>query len=239
MMADSSSRLTVKSISSKFGITPCFMAKPRHGLPGNSGHVHVSLVDKSSGKNLLYRETEDSNPPYPDLRHLSDLGRHFLAGVLDGLADIMPLVAPTINSYKRLVENFWAPVTVSWGLEHRAASIRLISPPTAPPKGTRFEVRIAGADTCPHLVFSAILALGWRGVTKKLEIPVPPLGKGEDVGGASDKGERLPKSLKEATARMMRPGSVAREVFGDEFVEHYGGTREHEIRLFDEAVTDW
>lgn len=72
-----------------------------------------------------------------------------------------------------------------------------------------------------------------------MEIPVPPLGKGEDVGGASDKGERLPKSLKEATARMMRPGSVAREVFGDEFVEHYGGTREHEIRLFDEAVTDW
>ena len=214
------------------------MAKPRQGLPGNSGHMHVSVVD-SSNQNLFYRGSKDENPTWPDLAHLSDLGRHFLAGLLDGLPDIMPIVAPTVNSYKRLVENFWAPVTVSWGLEHRAASIRLIAPPTASPKATRFEIRVAGADANPHLVLAAILACGWRGVEKKLAVKVPPLGKGEDVGGASDQGERLAKSLKEATARFMREGSVAREVFGDEFVEHYGGTREHEVRLWDEAVTDW
>ncbi|MCJ1336710.1 hypothetical protein MMC09_001988 [Bachmanniomyces sp. S44760] len=231
-------KYVVKAIGSKHGITPCFMAKPREGLPGNSGHMHVSIVDKS-GTNLFYRDRKDENPTYPDLAHLSDLGRHFLAGLLDGLADIMPIVAPTVNSYKRLVENFWAPVTVSWGLEHRAASIRLIAPPTASPKATRFEIRVPGADTNPHLVLAAILALGWRGVEKKLEIGVPPLGKGEDVGGTSDKGVRLAKSLKEATAVFMRKESVAREVFGDEFVEHFGGTREHEIRLWDEAVTDW
>ena len=225
-------------MGSKFGITPCFMAKPREGLPGNSGHMHVSVVDKE-GKNLFYRGSKDSNPPYPDLAHLSDIGRHFLAGLLDGLPDVMPIVAPTVNSYKRLVENFWAPVTVSWGLEHRAASIRLIAPPTASPKATRFEVRVAGADANPFLVLAAILALGWRGVEKKMEINVPPLGKGQDVGGAADKGVRLAKSLKEATVTMMREGSVAREVFGDEFVDHFGGTREHEIRLWDEAVTDW
>ena len=90
------SRLTVKSLGSKFGITPCFMAKPRSGLPGNSGHMHVSLVD-NSGTNLFYRGSEDPNPPYPDVRFLSDLGRHFLAGLIDGLPDIMPIVAPTIN----------------------------------------------------------------------------------------------------------------------------------------------
>ena len=73
----------------------------------------------------------------------------------------------------------------------------------------------------------------------KMEITVPPLGKGEEVGGASDKGERLARSLKEATATFTREGSVAREVFGDDFVEHFGGTREHEIKLWDEAVTDW
>lgn len=200
--------------------------------------MHVSIVDKS-GKNLFYRGSEDPDPPYPDLAHLSDLGRHFLAGLLDGLPDIMPIVAPTINSYKRLVENFWAPVTVSWGLEHRAASIRLIAPPTASPKATRFEVRVAGADANPHLVLAAILALGWRGVKKRIEIGVPPLGKGQDIGGEADKGVRLAKSLKEATATMTRKGSVAREVFGDEFVEHFGGTREHEVRLWEEAVTDW
>ena len=231
-------RYVVKSLGSKHGITPCFMAKPRQGLPGNSGHMHVSIVD-SSNRNLFARSSTDSKAEYPDIANLSDLGRSFLAGLIDGLPDIMPIVAPTINSYKRLVENFWAPVTVSWGLEHRAASIRVIAPPTASPKATRFEIRVAGADANPHLVLAAILACGWRGCEKRLKIKVPPLGKGEDVGGASDKGERLAKSLKEATARFMRKESVAREVFGDEFVDHYGGTREHEIRLWEEAVTDW
>jgi len=215
------------------------MAKPRAGLPGNSGHMHVSIVDSKSGKNLFYRETPDENPPYPDLKHFSDVGRHFLAGLLEGLPDVMPILAPTINSYKRLVENFWAPVTVSWGLEHRAASIRLIGPPTASSKATRFEVRVPGADTNPYLVLATILALGWRGVEKKLEIKLPPLGKGEEVGSATDKGLRLARSLKEATERFARKESVAREVFGDDFVDHFAGTREHEIRLWDEAVTDW
>ena len=215
------------------------MAKPREGLPGNSGHMHVSITDQESGRNLFYRGTPDPNPPYPDLANLSDLGRHFLAGLLEGLPDVMPLVAPTVNSYKRLVENFWAPVTVSWGLEHRAASIRLIAPPTSPPKATRFEIRVAGADANPYYVLAAILALGMRGIEKELEISVPPLGKGEDVGGDLDKGVRLAKSLKEANVRFMHKDSVAREVFGDEFVDHFGGTREHEVRLWEEAVTDW
>ncbi|OTA25466.1 hypothetical protein BTJ68_12674 [Hortaea werneckii EXF-2000] len=231
-------KLAVKNLSSKYGITPCFMAKPRQGLPGNSGHVHVSLCDPKTGSNLLARDSPDPNPQYEDIKHLSDTGRHFLAGILDGLADVMPIVAPTVNSYKRLVENFWAPVTVSWGLEHRAASIRVIAPPTAPPKGTRFEIRVAGADANPYLVFAAILALGLRGIEKGLPLPIAPLARGQDVGGTGDKGERLAKSLKEATERFARKGSIAREVFGDEFVEHFAGTREHEVRLWDEAVTD-
>lgn len=239
-MADRASlfKYVVKAMGSKHGITPCFMAKPRQGLPGNSGHMHCSIVDKS-GKNLFARAEKDPNPPYKDLEYVSDLGRQFLAGLLDGLADVMPLIAPTVNSYKRLVENFWAPVTVSWGLEHRAASIRLIAPPIASPKATRFEIRTSGADTNPHLVLAAILALGWRGIEKKLEIKLPPLSKGADVGSAEDKGERLPKNLKDSTAKFMAKNSVAREVFGDDFVEHFGGTREHELRLWDEAVTDW
>ncbi|KAB8073495.1 hypothetical protein BDV29DRAFT_135326 [Aspergillus leporis] len=231
-------KYVVKSIGTKHGITPTFMAKPRQGLPGNSGHMHISLVT-SDGKNAFLRDTPDPSPPYPDVAHLSDLGRHFLAGVLTGLPDIMPMFAPTVNSYKRLVENFWAPVTVSWGLEHRAASIRLITPPTASPKGTRLEVRVPGADANPHYAMAAIVALGWRGVEKKLEIPVPPLSKGEDMGGGSDQGVRLAKTLKEAVATFTRKDSVAREVFGDAFVNHFGGTREHEVRLWEEAVTDW
>lgn len=239
-MADRASlfKYVVKAVATKYSIIPCFMAKPRAGLPGNSGHTHISVVGRD-GKNLLFRETKDENAPWPDIAHLSDLGRHFLAGILEGLPDVMPMVAPTINSYKRLVENFWAPVTVSWGLEHRAASIRLIAPPTSKPGATRFEVRVPGADGNAYYVMAAILGLGWRGVEKKLEIPCPPLGKGQDAGGSDDQGVRLAKSLKEATERFMRPDSIAREVFGDDFVDHFGGTREHEVRLWDEAVTDW
>lgn len=195
----------------------------------------VSLVD-SDGNNLFARSERDPEAGR-DLAYLSDIGRHFLAGVLEGLPSIMPLLAPTVNSYKRLVENFWAPVTVSWGLEHRAASIRLISPPLASPKATRFEIRTCGADANPYYVLAAVLTTGLRGVEKKLEIPVPPLGVARGPG--SDDGQRLARNLMEAVNKMTEKGSVAREVLGDAFVDHYAGTREHEWRLWEEAVTDW
>lgn len=240
-MADRASifKYVVKSTATKYGITPSFMAKPRQGLPGNSGHVHISLVDLESGKNLFARETPDENAQYKDLEYLSDTGRQFLAGLIEGLPDIMPIFAPTINSYKRLVENFWAPVTVSWGLEHRSASIRLITPPTSKPSATRFEVRVPGADANPFLVLSAILACGWRGIEKKLEISLPPLGKGEETSNGGQGNTRLSKNLREATEIFARKDSVAREVFGGEFVEHFAGTRVHECKLWEEAVTDW
>jgi len=242
-------RLAVKSTAIQYGITPCFMAKPKQGLPGNSGHMHVSLVQ--DGTSLLARDEANPAAKWPDLAHISDLGCHFLAGILDGLPDVMPMLAPTINSYKRLVENFWAPVTVSWGLENRSASIRLVAPPMCKPSAIRFEVRVAGADANPYFVLAAIVGLGWRGVEKRLEIGIPP---GFDEGqqqsqsqsqsesqnkSKSHSGERLARSLREATAKFMARDSVAREVFGDAFVDHFGGTREHEIRQFDEAVTDW
>ncbi|KAB8273782.1 hypothetical protein BDV30DRAFT_238305 [Aspergillus minisclerotigenes] len=213
-MADKASlfKYVVKAYGIKHGITPCFMAKPRHELPGNGGHMNISLIT-ADGKSAFTRDTPDPSPPYPDAAHLSDLGRQFLAGLLVGLPDIMPLFAPTINSYKRLVEDLWAPNTVSWGLEHRAASIRLITPPTANANATRFEISVPGADANPHFVLAAIIALGWRGVEKKLEIPVPPLPKGEDMSSSSDKSMPLAKSWKEAVATFTRLGSVAREVF--------------------------
>ncbi|RPB27559.1 glutamine synthetase [Terfezia boudieri ATCC MYA-4762] len=231
-------KYVVKSTSTKFGITPCFMAKPREGLPGNSGHMHISLIDAETSQNLFAADKPNPNAAYPDLAYLTPLAIHFLAGILHGLPDIMPLLAPTINSYKRLVENFWAPVTVSWGLEHRSASIRLISPPVSLPKATRLEIRTPGADANPHFVLGAILALGMYGVEYKLELPVPPLKRGEDTNNANP-GERLPASLKEATARFIAEGSMARKVFGNEFVDHFGGTRTHEVKLWDEAVTEW
>lgn len=209
------------------------MAKPVFGLPGNSGHIHISLTSPS-GDNLFARTSPDTSATYPDLAHLSDLGRHFLAGLLQALPSIMPAFAPTINSYKRLVENFWAPVHVSWGLEDRTSSIRLIAPPVSSPAATRFEARIPGADLHPHYAMAAILGAGLRGIRKKLPLTVPPtrFRKMEEL-------EFLPNTLDEAVRRFKAPSSVAREIFGDEFVDFYAATREHELRVFREAVTDW
>lgn len=217
------------------GITPCFMSKPIAGHAGNSGHIHVSLADKND-TNLFARETADPNAQWSDIEYLSDLGRHFLAGLLEALPDIMPLFAPTVNSYKRLVENYWAPVHVSWGLEDRIASIRLITPPVCKPGATRFEVRIPGADLHPHFALSAILAAGWRGVEKKREISVAPMSARKE---GDPRPELLPNTLNQALVRFSAQDSIARELLDDGFVDFFTATRRHELGLWREAVTDW
>lgn len=228
-------RFLAKSLGVDHGVTPCFMAKPMHGLPGSSGHIHISLAD-SNGKNLFSRDSPEENPRWSDIAHLSDTGRHFLAGLLEALPDIMPLFAPTVNSYKRLVENYWAPVHISWGLEDRIASIRLITPPVCKPGATRFEVRIPGADLHPHFALSAILAAGWRGVEKKVEITVPPMSARKQGDPRPD---LLPNTLDQALARFSASGSIARDMLGNEFVDFFTATRQHELGLWREAVTDW
>lgn len=218
----------------EYNVTPCFMAKPVYGIPGSSGHIHVSLSDME-GNNVFARPTPDPNAPWPDVASLSDTGRHFLAGLLDALPDIMPLFAPTVNSYKRLIENYWAPVDVSWGLEHRLASIRLITPPVCKPSATRIEVRLPGADLHPHYALTAIVAAGWRGIQERMEISIPPEGS-RQKGSRAD---RLPRTLDEAVSRFRAEGSLARKILDAEFVEFFSTTRDHELKLWREAVTDW
>jgi glutamine synthetase len=211
------------------------MAKPIQGLPGSSGHIHLSICDRE-GRNLFAQDEPDPNPQWPDIAGLSRTGQHFLAGLLEALPDIMPLLAPTVNSYKRLIENFWAPVHLSWGLEDRIASIRLIAPPVCAPKSTRFEVRIPGADLHPHYALSALLAAGWRGVQLKRPLTIPPMSARPK---ADPRLELLPKSLEDALARFRADGSIARQILDPGFVDFFGATREHELRLWREAVTDW
>ncbi|KAA8643782.1 glutamine synthetase family protein [Aspergillus tanneri] len=226
-------KFLAKSIGIEHGITPCFMAKPIQGQPGSSGHIHISLCDLE-GRNLFARETLDTDAPWPDAAGLSDMGRQFLAGILEALPGIMPLFAPTINSYKRMVENFWAPVNISWGLEDRMASIRIITPPVCKPSATRFEVRIPGADLHPHYALSAILAAGWRGVQKQLKIQIPPVSAQGD-----SRPELLPNNLEEALERFDAANSISREILDGEFVDFFTATRQHELRVWREAVTDW
>ncbi|KAH9997320.1 glutamine synthetase/guanido kinase [Russula vinacea] len=235
----------VKSLGMKYGITPSFMAKPWGNLPGCSGHIHVSLRD-SSGFNIFAVSSEElqggrEGAAYDELKYISQTAEHFLAGVLDGLTDGKCPLVPTINGYKRLVsgEAFWAPNAVTYGYDSRAASVRVISPPSVPPTATRFEIRVTGADVNPFFALSTIFGLGLRGIEKKLPLPVPPISHFSLEDKKAGKITMLPQSLETATERMVRPDSIAREVFGNEFVDHFGGTREHEIKLWNEAVTSW
>ncbi|PVG02781.1 glutamine synthetase/guanido kinase [Serendipita vermifera] len=235
-------KFLVKSIGIQKGILPSFMAKPWGNLPGCSGHVHVSLRTKH-GNNLFAVDREDldngrANAQYEDTKWLSQEGEWFLAGILDGLEDIVPLLVPTINGYKRLVggESFWAPNAVTWGYDSRAASVRLITPPSCARSATRLEIRVPGADMNPYFALSAIFLLGFRGIEKKMSIPVPPV---KELMGDKSKVIKLATSLEKATQLFMRKESVAREVLGDDFVDHYGGTREHEVNAWNEAVTNW
>ncbi|KAI0723955.1 glutamine synthetase/guanido kinase [Cerioporus squamosus] len=240
-------KFLAKSVGMKRGVVPSFMAKPWGNLPGCSGHIHVSIRDKD-GKNIFALSASElktgrADAQYEDTKFLSQEGEWFLAGILDGLPDVMPTLVPTINGYKRLVggEAFWAPNAVTYGYDSRAASIRIISPPSVPPSATRMEVRVPGADMNPYFALSAIFALGLRGIEKKLPLPGPPVGQLTQEDKKAGKVKMLPQSLEAATERMMRPESIAREeaVFGNDFVDHYGGTRQHEVKLWNEAVTNW
>ncbi|KAJ3736086.1 hypothetical protein DFJ43DRAFT_1150381 [Lentinula guzmanii] len=236
-----------KSVGMQYGVVPTFMAKPWGNLPGCSGHTHVSLRDKS-GRNIFAVSDEELSNGRPgaandDVKFLSEEAEHFLAGILDGIADVMPMVVPTINGYKRLVggEAFWAPNAITYGYDSRAASIRIISPPSVPPAATRLEIRVPGADMNPYFAISAIFLLGLRGIEKKLELSTLPMSKLSADDKKNGTIKMLPTSLEAATERMMRPESIAREkgMFGDVFVEHFGGTREHEVKVWNEAVTNW
>ncbi|KAI6036532.1 hypothetical protein BKA83DRAFT_4164165 [Pisolithus microcarpus] len=224
------------SIGMKHQVLPSFMAKPwGNVLLTASRHTHVSLRDPSGQNLFAYTESSDGrdDAAFEDTKFLSSIGEQFLAGILDGLPEAcnsLPCLClhefvPTINGYKRLVggESFWAP--------NAPASIRIISPPAVPPSATRFEVRVPGADMNPYLVLSAIFRLGMRGITQGLKLTIPPIST--YLNDPSRQGEvvMLPTSLEDATTKMMRSGSVAREVFGDEF--------SRSLRLWNAAVTNW
>jgi len=199
------------------------MAKIHETLPGCGGHVHQSLWDEAGGRNLFH-------DPEDGLR-LSPLARHYIAGQLHCLPHILPMYAPTLNSYKRLVEGAWAPTTLTWGVENRTVALRVLNGGAA---SCRVETRVVGADANPYLAMAAALASGLYGIRHRLELQPRVEGNGYRV---FDHGT-LPHTLIEATTRM-RDSAVARELLGDAFTDHFTMTREWEWRQHLKAVTDW
>jgi glutamine synthetase len=211
-----------KEIGKRFGIMPSFMAKWAQQYPGCSGHIHQSLSD---GKKNLFFDAKSS-------RSMSKLFESYLAGQVACLMEFAPMFWPTVNSYKRLVDGFWAPVKPTWGVDNRTASFRVIA---GSPKSTRLETRCPGADVNPYLAMAAVIAAGLHGVEKGLKLTAPPI-TGTNQGAENI--PRAPRSLIETT-RIFRDSAIARDWLGDTFVEHFAATREWEWRQWQDAVTDW
>jgi glutamine synthetase len=217
-------KTAVKEIAYRHGMMATFMAKIDESLPGCGGHVHQSIWDKESKVNLFY----DANAPMK----MSAVMRHYIAGQLHCMSEVLPMFAPTVNSYKRLVEGAWAPTTLTWGVDNRTVALRVLCNGS---KSSRLETRVIGSDVNPYLAMAAALASGLYGIVNKVELRQPPT-KGN--GYKDDSNGRLPSTLKEATDRM-RASTIARELFGNAFVDHFTATREWEWKQHLKVVTDW
>ena len=211
-----------KEIGARFGIMPSFMAKWNAAYPGCSGHIHQSMSD---GKKNLFADAKG--------RHgMSKMFESYLAGQVSHLMEFAPMFWPTINSYKRLVDGFWAPVKPTWGVDNRTASFRVIG---GSPKSTRLETRCPGADVNPYLAMAAVIAAGLDGVEKGMKLTAPAI---HGTNGGAENIPRAPRTLIETT-RNFQQSKVARDWLGDTFVDHFAATREWEWRQWLDGVTDW
>jgi len=214
----------VKEIAFQHEIVASFMAKWSDEVPGCGGHIHQSLWDNEESNNLFNSSESDKN--------LSPILEHYIAGQLHCLPDILPMYAPTVNSYKRFVSGSWASTSVSWGRDNRTAALRVIS---GEEESSRLETRVPGSDANPYLCMAAALASGLYGIENKLILDVPET-RGNEY---RNRGSRaLPTNLKDAASRM-KSSKLAKELFGKDFMDHFVYTREWEWEQFSKSVTDW
>ncbi|MFD2176812.1 glutamine synthetase family protein [Veronia pacifica] len=214
----------MKVLAQKNEMMATFMAKWTNDYPGQSGHIHISLRNKD-GSSAFY------DPHHP--LNMSDTQRHFIAGQQELMSDVLCMIAPTINSYSRMVPGFWAPTTATWGVENRTASLRLI-PGTE--KSQRVEYRLGAADANPYLALAAAIASGLHGIENNLE-PTDQV-EGNAYEQEHPAALQLPRTLWEA-AQKLKQSDPARSLFGDAFVDHFSASREWEEREFRKHVTDW
>ncbi|MET0635856.1 MAG: glutamine synthetase family protein [Chitinophagaceae bacterium] len=213
----------VKEIAYRHGILATFMAKINESLPGCGGHIHQSLADKK-GVNVFYDDLGEHK--------MSAVMQQYVAGQLYCLPFLLPMYAPTINSYKRLVEGAWAPTTLTWGIDNRTVALRILN---GSPAACRVENRVVGADANPCLAMAASVASGLYGIRMKMSLSQPvSLGNGYlDFSNG-----RLPSTLEQATAQM-KDSALAREILGEKFTTHFTATRDWEWKQHLKAVTDW
>ncbi|MGF1658709.1 MAG: glutamine synthetase family protein [Rubrimonas sp.] len=211
---------TVRQAALKHGVYATFMAKPHQFEPGSAMHIHQSVVSLETGETLFATpEGEDTA-----------LFRAHIAGLQKYLHDAMPLLGPNVNSYRRLVKDFAAPINTHWGHENRTVGLRV---PASRPHARRIENRIPGADANPYLALAASLVCGWLGMVDELE-PTPPLQK----NAYTVKSQRLPRHLLDALYAM-RGSKALREALGDDFVTIFLEVKQAEHAAYQQVISAW
>jgi glutamine synthetase len=213
-----------KILAQKSDMMATFMAKWSSEYPGQSGHIHMSLCNG------------DNQPVFhdPEATHgMSATMRHFVGGQQKLMPELLAMIAPTVNSYRRLIPGFWAPTEASWGVDNRTCALRVIP---GEPKSQRVECRVAGADANPYLALAASLGAGLWGIENKIE-PEDAI-TGNAYEKKFPKRLALPETLWDAAQRL-KASKAARDLFGDGFVDHFAATREWEERAFRKHISDW
>jgi glutamine synthetase len=215
-------KLAVKEVAASMGLRASFLAKTQPGQEGSSGHVHLSLW--AGGANAFGGQNGGGELPEPFTAAI--------AGVLDHLPAASLMLNPTINSYKRLVPGWFAPVNVSWGLENRSCAVRAVRGERA--ERWRLECRRPGADANPYLALAALAASALDGI-QRTAAPPPPV-----AGDASERHDLppLPGSLESALAAF-DDDAVFRRLVGEAFCDYYRTSRAWELSAWREAVSDW
>src|SRR5262249_45398371 len=222
----------VRTVAEQHGLWATFMPKPFAHLTGNGAHVHLSLADPETGANLFEDRSSDIG--------LSQLGRWFLGGVLSHARGLAAILAPIVNSYKRLIRGAprsgatWAPVYVTYGIANRTQMVRV-------PALGRFEIRIVDGAANPYLAFAAIIAAGLDGVENKLDpgaVNRENLYEMPEAELAARKIKFLPTTLSEALDAFEQD-SVVRGALGETYAKEYVRVKREEWREYNQTVSDW
>jgi glutamine synthetase len=210
---------TLREAALRHDMHATFMAKPIASEPGSAMHVHQSIVDKASGRNLF--SGEDGSPSREFKWYIGGLQRYIPAA--------MALFAPYVNSYRRLARYTAAPINIQWGTDNRTVGIRS---PVSSPAARRVENRVIGADANPYIAIAATLACGYLGIRDRIE-PSP-----ECTDDAYRSGYSLSRSLGEAL-QLLRDDQTLREILGDDFVTVYTEVKEAEHDEFMKVISPW
>jgi glutamine synthetase len=226
-------RVTLKAIAQRHGLYVTFMPKPFFGVNGSGMHCHQSLADAQTGENLFHDREDEYG--------LSDLAKHFIAGQLAHARGMSAILAPLVNSYKRLVPGYEAPVHLSWARINRSALIRVPQTTRGRAEATRIELRCPDPSCNPYLAFTVMLAAGLDGIRRKLMPPRPVeenLYHFDDQMMAKYAVGTLPGTLKEALDELAAD-SVIREALGEHIYEWFHAAKSSEWDEYRTRVSPW